>query len=119
MKIKIKYLLLGFVLGIVIIYISSLVKCEVLTHQHYDEFKNAYKQNTMIGDIETFKVLEYSPHKTAKVYYISENKAMGNVITFTYDDSWKIASWDTVWSKSGNADKTVYPYLWHWVYFLL
>ena len=119
MKIKFKYLLLTLVLCVFIIHLASIVKCEVLTYQHYDEFKDAYKQNTMLGEMESFKVLKYEPQKEAKVYYISENKAMGNVLTFEYNGSWQMSSWDTGWSKSGNADNLVYPYWWHWVYFLL
>ncbi len=119
MKIKIRYLVLGLALCVVVIHLASLLKCEILTCQHFDEFKDAYKQNTMIGEIESFKVLEYKACKEAKVYYITENKTMGNVMTFAYDGSWKMVSWDTLWSKSGNADRTIYPYWWHWVYFLL
>lgn len=119
MKTKFKHLLLTIVLCMIIIHLASIIKCEVLTYQHYDEFKDAYKQNTMLGEMESFKVLKYKPKKDAEVYYISKNKTMGNVLTFEYDDSWKMVSWDTTWSKYGNADNLVYPYLWHWVHFLL
>ncbi len=118
MKTKIKYLILGFVLCLIITYVFSLVKCEVLTHRHYDEFEYAYKQNTMLGDMEFFKVLEYKTCDIAKVYYVSKGYSLGSVLTFAYEDgNWKEVSWDTPWSISGNADKTVYPYWWHWIYF--
>ena len=117
METKIKYLIIGFVLCLILIYTISLVKCEVLTHMHYDEFKNEYKQNTMLGDMEFFKVLEYETCGVAKVYYVSEGKKGGNVLTFAYEDGiWKEVSWNTIWSKSGSADNIIYPYLWHWIY---
>lgn len=120
MKIKIKYLIIGIVLGLVITYMFSLVKCEILTQRHYDEFKDAYKQNTMLGEVEFFKVLEYETCSVAKVYYISKDKAGGNVLTFAYEDGkWNEVYWNTIWSKTGSADDVVYPYLWHWIYFLV
>ena len=117
MKTKIKYLIIGFILCLTITYIFSVVKCEVLTHKHYDEFKDAYKQNTMLGEMEFFKVLEYETYGVAKVYYVSKGKTGGNVLTFAYEDgTWNEVSWNTIWSKTGSADDVIYPYLWHWIY---
>lgn len=119
MKIKIKYLIIGFVLCLIVIYAFSLIRCEVLTRQHYDEFEYAYKQNTMLGDMEFFKVLEYEPCGIAKVYYVSKGYTMGTVSIFDYQDGdWKEISWGDGWSTTGNADKIVYPYFWHWIYFI-
>lgn len=119
MKTKIKYLIIGFVLCLVVSYIFSLVKCEILTHQHYDEFEYAYKQNTMLGEIEFFKVLEYETCGVAKVYYVTKDYSTGTVLTFGYDDgNWKEVSWGDGWSTSGNADEIVYPYFWHYIYFM-
>lgn len=119
MKIKVKYLFLSIIIFLICTYFGTLIKCEVLTSIHYDEFENAYKQNTMLGEMEDFKVLNYSSDKSARVYYISEGNSMGNVLTFEYvDGEWKEISWDTRWSKMGNADNLVYPYWWHFKYFI-
>ena len=117
MKTKIKYLIIGFILCLIITYMFSLVKCEVLTKKHYDEFKDAYKQNTMLGEMEFIKVLEYETCGISKVYYVSKGKSAGNVLTFVYDDgNWKEVSWNTIWSNTGSADDVIYPYFWHWIY---
>ena len=119
---KIKDLIIGFVLCLLITNVYSLIKCEVLTHKHYDEFKDAYKQNTMLGDMEYFKVLSYSPHRTygfAQVYYVSKGNTAGNVLTFKYNfdaDLWKEISWSTIWSTTGSASEVIYPYWWHFIY---
>lgn len=119
MKTKIKYLFFGIILCLICIWLDSLITCEVLTHQHYAEFKDAYKQNTMLGDMEFFKVLEYEECGIAKVYYVSKGHSAGNVLTFAYEDGdWNEVSWSTGWSTSGNADQTIYPYWWHFIYFL-
>lgn len=121
MKIKMKYLMLGFIICLICVWVGSLINCELLTYKHYDEFKDAYKQNTMLGDMEYFKVLNYSSYDIAQVYYVSKGYAMGNVLYFKYDfdnDTWKEISWGTGWSASGNADNVIYPYWWHFIYFM-
>ena len=122
MKTKIKYFVLGFVVCLICVWGSSLIKCELLTHKHYDEFKDAYKQNTMLGDMEYFKVLSCSPYRTydfAQVYYVSKGNTAGNVLTFKFNydtDSWEEISWSTIWSVDGSASEVIYPYWWHFIY---
>lgn len=122
MKTGIKYFILGIVISLICVWIGSLIKCEVLTHKHYDEFKDAYKQNTMLGDMEYFKVLSYSPYSTydvAQVYYVSKGNTAGDVLTFKYNydtDLWEEISWSTIWSTNGSASEVIYPYWWHFIY---
>ncbi len=122
MKQKPRYILLGVILTLACIYIGTLVKIEILTLNHKDELIEACKENTMVGDdFDFFKVLDYSECDFARVYCISsgEYAKMGNVFTLGFTDGeWVEVSWDTKWSTSGTADKTVYPYLWHWIYFM-
>ena len=122
MKRKIRYILLGAILTLVCIYVGTLVKIEILTHNHKDELIDVCKENTMVSDdFDFFKVLEYSECGFARVYLISGGKyeTTGNVFTLGYEDGeWYEVSWNTKWSTSGTADKTVYPYFWHWVYFM-
>lgn len=122
MKTKIKYFLFGVIFCLICTWIGSLIKCEILTYKHYDEFKDAYKQNTMFGEIEYFKVLEYAPNRThnlAQVYYVSEGNAAGDVLTFEYNsdtDLWEQIGWSTIWSDMGSASDVIYPYWWHFIY---
>ncbi len=122
MKTKIKYFVLGIMVCLIFVWVGSLINCEVLTHKHYDEFKDAYKQNTMLSDMEYFKVLSYSPYRThsfAQVYYVSKGNTAGNVLTFKFNydtDLWEEISWSTIWSTTGSASEVIYPYWWHFIY---
>ena len=123
MKSKIKYLILGIIIGIILsllfTWISALIKCETLTREHYDEFKDAYIENTMLGDMEYFKVLNYDEYNIAEVYYVSKDNTSANVLTFIYDydtSSWEEISWKTIWSESGSASGIIFPYWWHFIY---
>lgn len=118
MKTKLKFLVIGVLLCLITINVVSVIRCEMLTHKHYAEFCDAYKENTMLGEIDFFKVLEYEPFSYARVYYVSEGKSGGNILIFKYDNgSWKEISWNTIWSKTGSADNVVYPYWWHGISF--
>lgn len=112
----IKWLPLCFLIIVIMIQFVALIKCEILTRQYYSDFENAYKSNTMLGDMEYFKVLKCNG-KTAKVYYVSEDKTMGNVLSFEkIDNNWKETNWDTIWSASGSAADVIWPYWWHFIY---
>lgn len=50
---------------------ACLVKCEILTKRHGDEFSQLYQDNTMLGPQAYWKVLEYSDTHAA-VYFVSE-----------------------------------------------
>ena len=91
-------------------------KIEILTAKYYDIFQDAYKSNTMLGEMDSFKVLEYDG-ATAKVYYISKNKTSGDVLSFAnVDGAWEETYWETIWSKSGSASDVIWPYWWHFIY---
>ncbi len=88
------------------------LKCEFLTYKYGNQFEKIYKENTMIGEIEYLKVLEYSDF-TAKVYYVSKNYTGGDILSFLKKNGhWKYNKWErTVWSKTGSADGFVWPYI--------
>ena len=120
MKKHVKRIPLYIILAIVVVFLAvwgfSLLRCEILTNQYHDEFSEAYKSNTMIGNVEYFKVLSCDG-ETADVYYISEGGA--NVLNFELQDGvWAETHWDTVWSRSGSADGIVWPYWWHNIHFV-
>lgn len=98
------------------IWIPSLIKCEILTQKYYDDFKQAYTQNTMLGEMEYFKVLSCDEN-TAEVYYVSKGMTGANVLTFQNNNGvWQEISWETIWSTSGSASEVIYPYWWHFIY---
>ena len=108
-------LILTCILIFMLIWFLSIIKCEYLTLMYGGQFEEVYKENTMIGDVYRFKVIEYND-KYAEVYYVSGNKEtgskggdtlkfkrVGNKWTFT-------GAWSTVWSKYGSADGFIWPY---------
>ncbi len=116
-------IVLGIICYFLITWIGTLIKCEVLTYQHYDEFKDAYKQDTMLGDMEYFKVLSYNPNRAwgfAQVYYVGKGHSGGDVLTLQYNyekDLWEEISWSTIWSGvGGSASEVIWPYWWHFIY---
>jgi len=93
-----------------IVWGASLLKCEWLTREYYDEFEFAYRDNTMITDVEWFKVLMCDGN-TAEVYYVSDT--CGDIVVFANQNgSWAKTEWRTVWSISGSASGAVWPYWW-------
>lgn len=95
---------------------ASLIEAELLTDRFHSDFEYAYAGNSMLGEMEYFKVLECDG-MTARVYYVSKGMAGGDVLTFEKQDgAWAETGWETIWSKSGSASGTVYPYWWHFIY---
>ena len=115
-KLRKSWIVLSPILCFLIIWGISLTKCEILTQIYGNEFAEIYKENTMLGDMEYWKVLDWS-ESHARVYYVSINYSSASIVTFVKkNDLWKYDSWDVVWSTSGNADNTIFPYWWHFFY---
>lgn len=94
----------------------ALLNCEILTRQYYSEFEYAYSSNSMLGEMEYFKVLECDG-TTARVYYVSSEKRAADVLSFAkINGNWEETSWQTIWSASGSASETIWPYWWHFIY---
>lgn len=110
------YLILAVVAVFLIVWIGALVKCEVLTNRYYSDFKDAYKDNTWITEIEYFKVFKCDG-ETAEVYYVSSGKSEGWVHSYEKQNgAWKQTGVYTVWSVSGSASGVIWPYWWQFVY---
>lgn len=101
----------------IIIWLSALLRCEILTFMHYKEFNMIYQEDTMIGEIECLKVLKYEDQK-ALIYYVSVNKTGGDIVEFyKKNGDWIFCKWKTVWSGSGgSASGVIWPYWWHFIY---
>lgn len=101
---------------VVLIQGNALIKCEILTNKYYEDFEFAYKDNTMLGEMESFKVLNCDG-QTAEVYYIEDGKTVAHVLSFeNVDGSWQETSWSCIWSTSGSASEVIWPYWWHFIY---
>lgn len=116
-KKMIRWFVLSPIIIFLVIWLFSLAKCEVLTIMHGNEFSEIYKENTMIGEIDYLKVLNYSDN-FARVYYVSEDRSSANILIFIREsDVWKYHAWETtVWSSSGSASDVIWPYWWHFIY---
>lgn len=120
MRKKVKRVLLCFVLSVSLLFILCwayfLIRNERLTHIYYDDFKYAYQANSMLGDMEYFKVLNCDD-STAQIYYVSKDMSNANILYFEKSDgSWIEKGWETVWSASGSASDVIWPYWWHFIY---
>lgn len=110
------YFILVMLFVFIIAWTYSLIRNEILTHKYYDDFKYAYQSNSMLGDIEYFKVINYDD-RTAQIYYVSKNMSDANILSFEkVDGNWVEISWKTVWSSSGSASDVIWPYWWHFIY---
>lgn len=119
-KIKTKLIIFIILLPVICFFAIwgiAMIKCNVLTLLHGNEFKEVYKETTMIGDIDYLRVLDYSD-TYANVYYVSENKTGGDVLQFiNRNNVWECSSWKTVWSGTGgSASEVIWPYWWHFIY---
>ena len=96
---------------VLLLWIGSLVKCEVLTNRYGTEFQELYKDNTMLDEIDYLKVLGYTDD-TARIYYVAKDRSSGNILVFGNENGkWSCKNWETVWSKSGSADGFIWPYI--------
>lgn len=100
---------------IALIWIGSIVKYEVLTFSHGDEFTNGYKATNMIDSVNGLKVLDYSSSVAKVLYYTYDKEAGGiglanlNYISFTKEDGkWEFSDWYNSQRWDG---ETQWPYL--------
>ncbi len=95
-------------------WIASIIHCEILTAKYSDEYLLDACNNNMVGRLDTLKILDYKPYSYCKAY--GKTNESGNLFILIYDGyigqpSWNAVYWDTIWSKTGNADGFVYPYI--------
>ena len=114
---KISIAILIITILFLIIWLCSLAKCEYLTYKYYEDFEYAYTENTMLDDMEYFKVLSCDG-EYAEVYYVGKDMLCADILSFKkVKDEWIYDSWvDTVWSAGGSASEVIWPYWWHFIY---
>lgn len=114
---KFKIAVLIIISAFVLFWISSIAMCEYNTYKYGEIFRN-----TKIHDIGgegylndcKIKVLKCNKDY-AKVYAVFKNdlNEVGLVYYFTKNDSgnWLFEYYDSVYSKTGNADRFIWPYI--------
>ena len=109
-------LLIGIAVGAISMWCTTLIRHDIQTLTHYDEFQYAYIDGTMLGDMEYFKVIYYD-EESAQVYYVTEGMTSGNLLEFENNgDTWEQVYWGTIWSSTGSASDVIWPYWWHFIY---
>lgn len=106
------YIVLTIISVIILLIFFPYIKALYLTKKYGYMFEGAQKQTRMLGEAEYFQVINYSNEK-ADVCYIMKGHQSCNILTFTKsnsDGAWKLSTWNTIWSKSGNADEFYWPY---------
>lgn len=100
-------LIIILLLLLIIYWIASIIRCEVLTFQHWKEFEGL--EQRIITKSETIKVLEYS-NGSATVYYRSRD---GGVLFrfIKQDGQWVYDETYAVWARMGSADGFMWPYI--------
>ena len=108
-------IILILIIIFLVVWLCSLAKCEISSLLHSDEFYGLDESSTnMVEKVENIKVLKYTS-KHAKVYYYDKSGAC--VFEFEkLNNKWQMISWDSVWSATGSASETIWPYWWHFIY---
>ena len=102
------------VLGTIIVCLfsvwgASVIKCEILTSNHKEDFREASAEIAEIMKFDDWKVLKYS-QRYAEVYYYSD----GGGAVISYDQingTWVERTWEATWSATGSADDIIWPYI--------
>ncbi|MGM9551128.1 MAG: hypothetical protein ACI3XA_02620 [Clostridia bacterium] len=109
-----KRTILGILFAFVLFWFGSIAVCEYNTYKYGEIFRNI-KIHDISGERylkdEKVKILKY--HKdSAEVYAVWEG-GVGSIYYFKRDNSnnWMFDYWDGIWSKTGNADGFVWPYI--------
>ena len=92
-----------------IVWGASIIKCEILTSNHKEDFQEASIEIAEIMKFDDWKVLKYSQGH-AEVYYYSDGG--GAVISYDQINGvWVERTWEAVWSATGSADDIIWPYI--------
>ena len=116
MKKYIVIIVSALLLFVPLTWVCSIVKCEISTYYHKEEFKEGYKETMMLEGVDYFKVLSYS-NLSARIYYVERGKQgedkFINIIRFVKkDDKWVFDEWeDSYWGMEPRSLKIMWPYI--------
>lgn len=107
---KLRKLLLIIILIFVVVWGLSVAKCEYLTHQYEDKYRDIVEEFS-VGD-GYYKILETDWAYT-RIYCVVDNEHNKVGVELLVDNPGeKIYTYRTIWSSTGNADGVLWPYLW-------
>ncbi len=110
MKKILKRIFIIILICFVAVWSASIIKCELLTVQHWKEFEGLDEATNIVKRSETVKVLDCSDI-SARIYY--RDRDGGIILRFIKQDGeWVYDKWErTVWSRTGSADGFLCPYI--------
>lgn len=111
---------ISVIVAIALIHAVPAIKHEILTDKYGDEFMDLILENHS-SEALNVKVMEYGDSSaTVYVYSTGEPRTRSGHL-YKYEkqgDEWYETEWRTLWSDSGSADNVIFPYWWHYAYFL-
>ena len=107
-------------MGIILLILLLLLlfpylKVEVLTGIYGNQFESLYNASGWLNQLSYFKVMKYNGDK-ADVYYADLDGISGATFLYHFEKEsgeWELKNWECIWSKSGSADKFIWPYYFH------
>ena len=122
MKKKVDIVIVIIISVFLLIWIVDIARIEIRTLRHGHEFAVEIDRQSneylIFGEIEHFRVLEYSRH-FARVYLVCrgwQGGLTGSDLRFeqtNFPREWTMTHWDVFWSEGGSLDDFMWPYLWH------
>ncbi len=116
-----KMFILTIFIVFMVIWLGTLLKCEILTVLHGEEFHFIFEdEDYSFDELDYLKVIKYDDIY-AKVYFIY-NGYNENDIAFVVDFNKKDGQWTyssghhTIWATKGSASDVIFPYWWHFIY---
>ena len=107
--------LIGIILLILLLF--PYLRVEILTIVYGNQFEHLYNESGYIQEMKYFKVMQCK-QENADVYYAAKGDDDRISCTLLYhfkkkSGEWKLDDWECIWSKSGSADKLIWPYYFH------
>ena len=109
-------------IGIILLILLLLLlfpyfKVEVLTGIYGNQFEYLYNASGYIQEMKYFKVMKCTQEK-ADVYYAAkgDDDRVSRTLLYHFkkeSGEWELENWECIWSRSGSADKFIWPYYFH------
>lgn len=112
---KLRNGMLALLLLFLLVWLGARLRVEWLTARHAEELPIPTAVSDWFGEDMRVrkKVLHYARNR-AELYVYTQ--FLGQKVYLTHaDGAWSMRSYDVIWSASGSADSTVWPFLLHTV----